>query len=1642
MNPTGKKEALDLLHYFEEIITLRNKEEVDISNSNKTIRHYQLIDLESYDNVDIPILQHRYDELSIVIKKPAPFELEHPKHSHLPTDLQKYISLPEDINAAIVILPGIPQSDEIDKFISYKWPQIKRKYFDELDKYKNRKIKFENEQRLFDDFFDIYLKVMNQNDEFELKLGIGLVNWDMDGNGHKIKNFLINSDLFIDLISRDGQTFLEINIDDAKGIKVNSSFLTSQNSLVNNNNIITQQSEFEASIKDFTIDKYFTEPNIKNAVEVFFSRIFSNYKIDNSDKFPSNYSTVPTLSLTPTLLLKKRETIGLRYRIREIRNKIGQDSLLNNLPVLYPFLLNNHPNAPITKYSNNIIYFPKPTNNEQLQILKQLNTSNHVCVQGPPGTGKSHAIANIIAHLLSDGKSIIVTAATKRALEVLQNLIPEPLRPLVICYLDNDKNSQNALRRNIETILSKIESITNEFDYNKQLIDLEKQLSDKLGKRQELADKIKSMLNTLNNQHIIKLNEAYSGTFDRLAQRLSAESTQFEFFTDFIEIDKIDNIIGIAEFLYSNRENYGAISKQNIGHLPELNAVPSSDDLRLYYEAKNTFTRNIEKYSSLIPVHKVDELINHLTGNINVVNQLSAYCKDVFALSNLTIDSLLRKNNLESAQNLFNSLKNNVNLSFPWHNLSININYSVKPENYVSALNDVLSYLEKGGKFGGFQYKVNRLFFKKSLIHSIDLIESLITADMFSKLSVAKIRSLINYFETIIKMHVIAKLLGIQLDITPLSFNLEWNKLVACIENEVIILKLKESEAEARQKINSLLNLRNFDFSKGDFEEIKSLLEFLQAEIVFKKYDPVFADIKSKLLNVRINDGFGKRMFDAIENRNYEIYTKCSLELNRLLEHKRFYEEYNLKINNLIKLAPSLTEKIVSSKIRQNEIVLLRAAILHMHAKKTIQNEFSKYSLIQSQEELKSLDATILKLTEQVIERKSWFRIYKKINQDKDILPNLKSWQSVISKLPKTGNSKRAPGLVRQANKYLEKCKLAIPCWIIPTFLLSDTLRPDENSFDQLIIDEASQLGPEALVFYLLAKKVLVVGDDKQTSPENVGIPLESYRLLIQRHLSKLPFNEMYSGEFSLFDHALRMSKNLIVLREHYRCMPEIIAFNNETFYKPVNKELYPLRLFSNNRLSPLKLIFCSNGKVNGNGSAIVNYPEAERIAQIVGNMVKSSGYQNKSIGIISLQGSSQFKVIQNLILKTIGPEKYQEHNIICSNSAGFQGDERDVIILSMVVAQNHKGRALTGKDDERRFNVAVSRAKDQLVLVHSIDFDDKKNYDDLRYKLYQHFLLIEQPIVLKKRVELINDTIPTPFESHFEVAVCNEIIGRGYDVIPQFSVGGGKYRIDLVVVLKSGKKLAVECDGEKYHTMDNYNNDLERQLTLERAGWQFVRIRGLDFFLDKNRALDPLWRKIEVMDKWNTGEHISEDAVFAQDGDNQMPSSITDDNYVDTKTKEQRPDIKVESFSHTSNSGNNPVNDSPSENLPTDQKDSDSSEELDLSENTPPRPQFNNPQVEINTVATAKKPIIILFFSNGRIHFSDDPESNLNTLKNKLQDKFHSKCIFTDETTEAEVSYRINQQGIKFSFKIPTDVGTEGKKDIFYPRNIWSVHQ
>jgi very-short-patch-repair endonuclease len=651
-----------------------------------------------------------------------------------------------------------------------------------------------------------------------------------------------------------------------------------------------------------------------------------------------------------------------------------------------------------------------------------------------------------------------------------------------------------------------------------------------------------------------------------------------------------------------------------------------------------------------------------------------------------------------------------------------------------------------------------------------------------------------------------------------------------------------------------------------------------------KEFDSIM-EIKDKLILINDRKKLCLEYFDLKE----EVFCESVKELQQSSRNQKDVAEFltNLetssdidKISNFYLQIPDL----ISEQNKSNELASLTAKLKEIVPKTA--------TLIKSK--IKLGDSVVIDLPKNFKWKKliSWLdylhdgdsisKISKDLhilkNQEKDLIKDLieiGSWIHLKNRVSKEqrealsafalsmrqygmGSGKYASTHMRNARAALEIGKGAVPVWIMPMNMIHQLFpNPKAGMFDVVIFDEASQVDTRGLNIAYLGKKLLVVGDDEQVSPTSFT-QQSVVADLIARHMSEIPNSVHFSTTSSLFDIAKIKMTDIVTLTEHFRCIEELIGFSNTLSYSGRLKILRDQ--LPKDRLDPvLEPIFIQNGYEETNGQ--VNQPEAERIVEELQKMLSDEKYKETiedgitrpvTFGVISLLGKDQSKYITKLISEKISSKEIEKRGIICGDPYIFQGDERDIILISMVKGCDQENPdanimpyTINKKENKQRTNVAMSRARNKMILFHSIPKDKLQNPDDLR-KMIIDWFYNHKTEERKAGLQRIREEVERGRASEFEYEVAEILINKGYKVIPQWEVAG--YRIDLVVQGENSK-LAIECDGDKYHNaIEKWQEDIDRQQILERSGWKFWRLTGSSFYRHKEKALDSLWTKLEEL--------------------------------------------------------------------------------------------------------------------------------------------------------------------------------------------------
>ncbi|MGH3684671.1 MAG: AAA domain-containing protein [Pseudonocardiaceae bacterium] len=607
-----------------------------------------------------------------------------------------------------------------------------------------------------------------------------------------------------------------------------------------------------------------------------------------------------------------------------------------------------------------------------------------------------------------------------------------------------------------------------------------------------------------------------------------------------------------------------------------------------------------------------------------------------------------------------------------------------------------------------------------------------------------------------------------------------------------------------------------------------------------------------------------RSMLQAVLGRDHERYASDYRRLERLVEARRLVARRDQLGARLRAGAPRLHTALTTHPetpgwpdrfARFSQAWAWMAASTFVRSRKAL-------DVNAVQAELTRLEVEIRSHVEELAATRSWNHAVAADRLTRTARASLEHYAYLVRRLGK-GTGKYQVQQKAEIRQAMDRCRSAVPVWILPTYRIADQLRIQPDMFDVVVVDEASQAGLEATFLQYLAPRIVVIGDDKQVSPSAVGVDQQQLRDLANQYLYDNPYGSLWQDpQCSLFDVAKMLFTGKLILVEHRRCVPELIEFSNRIAYEPDGVRLVPVRQFGADRLDPIKPVFLKDGYQRGTTDK-TNPVEADAIVEQIEKCCVDPRYDGLTFGVIALLGTAQAKLIEGKLQDRLSAE-WNARDLRCGDAADFQGSERDVMFLSMVAAPEAGRRhaALTRDLYVQRYNVAASRAKDQMWLFHSIRPDDLINKEDMRFRLLDYCYEVERSA--RDADEAVTSVLPehvrvAPFESLFEQRVCNRLIERGFGVIPQVDAQG--YPLDLVVV-GATTRLAIECDGDTWQGPEAYQRGMTAQRELERCGWTIVGVRESEFTIEPARALRPVWEAFAKLEIYPAGRSPGPDAA------------------------------------------------------------------------------------------------------------------------------------------------------------------------------------
>lgn len=1033
----------------------------------------------------------------------------------------------------------------------------------------------------------------------------------------------------------------------------------------------------------------------------------------------------------------------------------------------------------------------------QIEAVEMAKSGKSFVLQGPPGTGKSQTITNIIAECLHDGKKILFVSEKQAALNVVFDKLKKAGLADFCLELHSHKANKKAviaeLNRTLEMPKSGVSSSV---------------------------------------QEEIRLKQEAKNKLDKYAESLH---------------QKYDNI---DLSLYQLFEHYSANR-----NYPEINYTISNIQTKGHEYLVNS-THLLEQYAEY----------THSIGDDYRQNAWYGFIDTSISYDNRAI----LKADLETLSKGYSKLQTTTALiKEKYETPDLNFTDTKKWQTILkmSAESDVITPV-----------LLSREAFNKAYPHIIQMSES-------SKTIIPIRDALLTEYEPAITKEVSGKDLRTKLEgqfkskISRL-FSGEYKNLIAGIKiHSKAIKKIKYNQAlELASKLQELQNAEEIYYQNEaaiesclgecyngpdtDWEHVLSSLDVLKScfgteTISFGSISRMSLDDFAENKSVFLSDSEQlSNESDAVNEAKQRILKQFDPEIIDLDKHS--YNHCIQKINNCLaefdKLGNWIGFKGLLDQLKDAELSDFISLVIDQKIgreqitgsyKKNFYKNWIEY-IIFSVPELSSFSRIKQdQIVQEFIKKDelqyeiSKLQIKAELSQQRPDL-DIVAGGSAVATLRREANKKRKQMPIRKLlSETGALVQIIKPCFLMSPLSVSTFLEPEKLSFDTVIFDEASQIFPQdAIGAIYRGKQAIIVGDSRQMPPSNFFSSTKD-----------IDDDDEEIGDINDFESILDVCSGAFTterLAWHYRSHYEqLIAFSNMNFY---NNNLVTFPSASKDHKGIGVDYYYAGGVFDRTSKT--NRKEAELIVDLVFRNIDE--YPDRSLGVVAFSVAQQ-----NLIDKLLQKRRESDYShewffksdrpepFFIKNLETVQGDERDTIIFSVAYAPDSQGRfilnfgPLNREGGERRLNVAVTRAKDNVQLVASIHYTDidlsRSKSEGVRLlRAYLDFAQNGEEALERSLTVATEDQ----FDSYFEQEVCDFLRDHGFTVDTQ--VGCSRYRIDLGLRKpdSSNYTLAIECDGATYHSSKNARDrDILRQRILENMGWKFYRIWSTDWY--RNKAVE-----------------------------------------------------------------------------------------------------------------------------------------------------------------------------------------------------------
>lgn len=1037
------------------------------------------------------------------------------------------------------------------------------------------------------------------------------------------------------------------------------------------------------------------------------------------------------------------------------------------------------------------VYAAFPMDVWQENALKAVKLGNSVVVQGPPGTGKSQLICNLISDAISNGKRVIVVCQKRAALDVVYARLKEKKLSSFLGLVHDFKNDRKVI---YEKIASQIDLVDEYKAKNNSLdaIQLERIFYQASRRIDQITDELEEFKKAL-------FDKSESGTsVKELYLRSDPGSTSVNLKQEYqhFRFDAVPELLNKLKshsfyagqfeqqtYPWRERKSFSGFQlSDRAGILSHLKEIP------LYFEM---ILQRLHELSGANLTWEECDVLQHRKVEAEELLELVG-TKERFTM----LQSMMNESEEETSALWLSNIERVMADCFQAEGPEITVP--------LHQLGQLQQALRKGMKT------------RRSLI-------GLIRWELFSKDKIFITRVLVANELKSNKAGFISleKKLDNRLNLEHNFSKLRSKKWLINMPDGYHLTTLQhwtqnqQRAIKAKGLFHTIRGLKNIvDPPRMNWEEFRIRLQSL-----FKLFEDIplkkaiwlnyFTPGQLALLTEQNNEAAG--LAKALKN-----------DFDALVEFDRQKESLTSDEKNIIQklfLAAGSWDHPELERLLLNSLCL--AWIEHMETKFPSLNMVSSGKLTLLEGELREKILEKQKISNEILLLRARERVTDNLEFNR--LNNLVTYRDLYHQVTK---KKRVWPLRKLVCEFEEELFRVVPCWLVSPESVS-AIFPMKEMFDLVIFDEASQCFAErGIPAMYRAKQVAVAGDDQQLRPNDL------YQVRWQEDDTDHPDLEVDS----LLELCARYLTS-VDLRSHYRSQSlPLIDFSNQHFYQG-RLQLLPSREAVNKTAPPIEYI-----KLDGIWTDHTNQIEAETIADLVAGLIRDCPKQ--TVGVVTFNSPQQNLILDLLEEKAMTQGLVLPDTFFVKNIENVQGDEKDIIIFSIAYAPDKKGKltvqfgSLNQQGGENRLNVAITRAREKIIVVTSIwpealHVEDSVNRGPRLLKDYLHYArAVSQNLFVPFIVPEINASI-----WYLKRKIKAGVKGK----FPSADILENHFPfVDLVVTNGEHYAGIILTDDENYFkSLSAKERHAFLPELLEQKNWKYLSQFSRNYWLDMDKAVN-----------------------------------------------------------------------------------------------------------------------------------------------------------------------------------------------------------